>query len=225
MKNSVPLFNLLLWASFSIAQPNISVVAVEGFENPVDYSSVSGTGVNLTLTLFNDDDDTEANDLSILYLTEEMILNAQAPGILVPEQLIEIAGQSNIQLPVNDFQITTQQFRVGGNIVVIWPSYVDPLTDTLMINVNVKDTASIGFENFLSDAMVRERVLKSLHGSFVDLPEVKYVEIYNLKGVMINRLDNNELLTQALLSNQIYLVRVYTTIGTHFSFLTSHRGY
>lgn len=214
-------FLALLWSIYAQAQPNYSVTNVTGFENPVDYSYINGgVGVDLVLTVFNSDDDDESEDLAILYLTEEMILDAAAPGVLVTQQIIDIPATSSIEIPVYNLQITTEQFRVGGNIVVIWPSYVDPLTDTLEINVNVNDTLVSGYREFLFDEQSRKEVLKALHQNQELLPEIESIEIYTLKGELVRSLSDNQILDRKELPNCILLVRVKTQTGTIFSFVT-----
>lgn len=216
-----------LWFLFLVcsmgltAQPNYSVTNVSGFENPVDYSYMTGgVGVDLVLTVFNSDDNDESEDLAILYLTEEMILDAAAPGVLVTEQTIDIPASSSIEIPVYNLQITTEQFRVGGNIVVIWPSYVDPLTDTLEINVNVNDTLVSGYREFLFDGQSRQDVLKALHQNQELLPEIESIELYTLNGALVKSLSGNQVLDRNELPPCILLVRVKTREGTLFSFVT-----
>ncbi len=220
MKVYHSLFLLILVSTFTIAQPDYSITSVVGFENPVQYTSVSGLGIDLTLTIYNSDDNDESEDLAILYLTDEMIVNAQLPSEMLPEQTIDIPALSSIELPVVGFDITTDKFRVGGNIVVIWPSYVDPLTDSLEVNVEVLDTMSVGYEGFLVDLIKREEVLRALHKADFDMPiGIESIEIYNLKGQKVKALFANEIVEDADLPRGLMLIRVNTSAGTYFSFL------
>jgi hypothetical protein len=220
MKVYHSLFLLILVSTFTIAQPDYSITSVVGFENPVQYTSVSGLGIDLTLTIYNSDDSDESDDLAILYLTDEMIVNAELPAEMLPEQTINIAALSSIELPVIGFDITNDKFRVGGNIVVIWPSYVDPLTDSIQVNVEVLDTLSVGYEGFLIDLDKRQEVLRALHQESFDMPPgIEKIEIYNLKGQKVKSLRNDELIEDADLPKGLMLIRVYTYAGTYFSFL------
>jgi len=220
MKVLKSLIYLIFVTTLSIAQPNYSVTSVTGFENPVSYTYVTGLGLDLNLTIYNSDDNDESEDLAILYLTDEMIINAELPGELLPQQIINIPALSSIDLPVNGFDITTDKFRVGGNIVVIWPSYLDPLTDTLQVNVEVIDTLNIGYADFLIDFNKREEVLKALHKADFDMPiGIESIEIYNLRGQKIKALFANEIAEDADLPRGLMLIRVNTSAGTYFSFL------
>ena len=219
MRKCVLFFWIVISAGLS-AQPNYSLTGISGFENPVDYSYISGSGVNLILDIYNADDDDESENLAILYLTEEMILQSAPPAEMLPEQTIDIPSQSFLQLPVNDFQINTDQFRVGGNIVVIWPSYVDPLTDTLEINVTVNDTLVMGYQEFLFNPNIRTEVLRALHAGKTNIPQIERIEVYNLKGQLIRELSGQVVENPASLPDCILLVRVYTDAGTHLSFVT-----
>jgi hypothetical protein len=216
----IVLFWLVLISPKLWAQPNYSITSLSGFENPVDYSYISGSGVNLVLDLYNSSDDDESENLAILYLTEEMILQSEPPAEMQSEQLIDIPAESFLQLPVNDFQVNTDQFRVGGNIVVIWPSYVDPLTDTLEINVTVNDTLVTGYKEFLFHPETRDEVLRALHSGNTNVPKVDRIEVYNLKGQLVKQFTGSESVHHVAFPNCILLVRVYTDAGTYFSFVT-----
>ena len=149
-----------------------------------------------------------------------MIVNAELPAEMLAEQTIDIPALSSIELPVNGFDITTDQFRVGGNIVVIWPSYVDPLTDTLEIEVEVLDTLSAGYDGFLFDLDKRNDILKALHQTDFEMPvDIAKIEVYNLKGQNVKSIKPDQTIVEADLPEGIMLVRVTTNAGTYFSFL------
>jgi hypothetical protein len=132
------------------AQEIIRATALTGFDDPSQYNFVAGADYDLTVTLVNDsDDDDFSEDLSVLYLTDKMIDDATPPEILVPEAIVSVLSLSSIDLPVLNFPINPNNFRVGGNIVVIWPSYSAPAIDSLNINVNVADTSVVGLNDEL----------------------------------------------------------------------------
>lgn len=140
---------LVLQSSLN-AQEIIRATALTGFDDPSQYNFVSGADYDLTVTLVNDsDDDDFQEDLSVLYLTDKMIDDATPPATLVPEAIVTVPALQTIDLPVLNFQIQPNNFRVGGNIVVIWPSYSAPAIDSLNINVNVADTSVVGINNQL----------------------------------------------------------------------------
>jgi hypothetical protein len=149
MRNLIYILCLVFQTSLH-SQEIIRAVALTGFEDPCEYNFVAGVNYDLAVTLLNesDDDDFEEN-LTILYLTEKMIDDATPPEILVPEAIVSVSPLNSIDLPVLDFPINPNNFRVGGNIVVIWPSYSAPAIDSLNINVNVADTSVVGINDEL----------------------------------------------------------------------------
>lgn len=132
------------------AQDIIRVAALSGFDDLSQYNFVGGESYDLTVTLVNDNLVNDfLEDLSVLYLTDKMIDDATPPEVLVPQAIVAIPALGNTDLPVSDFPINPNNFRVGGNIVVIWPSYSAPAIDSLNIDVNVADTIALGTNNQL----------------------------------------------------------------------------
>jgi hypothetical protein len=132
------------------AQEIIRATALTGFDDPSQYNFVAGATYNLAVTLLNESDDDEfQEDLSVLYLTDKMIDDATPPAILVPEAIVTVPPLGTVDLPVTGYPINPNNFRVGGNIVVIWPSYSAPAIDSLNINVNVADTSVVGMNDAL----------------------------------------------------------------------------
>lgn len=149
MRNLILIFCLLVQYSLH-AQEIIRATALSGFDDPSQYNFVAGATYDLTVTLVNDsDDDDFLEDLEILYLTDKMIDDATPPEILVPQAIVAVPALGTIDLPVLNYPINPNNFRVGGNIVVIWPSYSAPAIDSLAINVNVADTSVVGINNNL----------------------------------------------------------------------------
>lgn len=143
------LFFILLHPSL-YAQDTIRTAALIGFDDPSIYNFVGGETYDLTVTLVNDNEDDDfQEDLSVLYLTDKMIDDATPPEVLVPQEIVAIPALGSVDLPVSDFPINPNNFRVGGNIVVIWPSYSTPAIDSLSINLDVADTVILGTNNQL----------------------------------------------------------------------------
>jgi hypothetical protein len=149
MRNLILIFCLALQSTL-YSQEIIRAVALNGFDDPSQYNFVGGVTYDLTVTLVNDsDDDDFLEDLEILYLTDKMIDDATPPEILVPQAIVAVPALGNIDLPVLNYPVNPNNYRVGGNIVVIWPSYSAPAIDSLAINVNVADTSVVGLNNVL----------------------------------------------------------------------------
>ncbi len=149
MRNLI-LILCLLFQSSLYSQEIIRTVALTGFDDPSQYNFVAGANYDLAVTLLNEsDDDDFEEDLTILYLTDKMIDDATAPEVLVPQAIVFVPALGTTDLPVNDYPINPNNFRVGGNIVVIWPSYSAPAIDSLNINVNVADTSVVGLNDEL----------------------------------------------------------------------------
>jgi hypothetical protein len=144
MKIRILLFFILLQPSL-YAQDTIRIAALIGFDEPSIYNFVGGETYDLTVTLVNENEDDDfQEDLSVLYLTDKMIAEATPPEVLVPQEIVAIPALGTVDLPVSDFPINPNNFRVGGNIVVIWPSYSTPAIDSLNINLDVADTLILG---------------------------------------------------------------------------------
>jgi len=214
-------FLVLFITGSMFAQPNFRVIDLQGFTDPSDYSYISGSGYDLTLTVENIDDNEETETVAFMYLTDKMILNSTPPAEMVEELEYTIPALSTIEVPVLGFDLNTEQFRVGGNIVVIWPSFVDSLTDTLDVVVNVSDTLKLGYEGFLESPEMRKEVIQRLHGlSNSDaLPEVKSISLYRLNGQLIHRYEGDAYIKELDVPSEMLLVHVETNSGTYFSFI------
>lgn len=163
MRNLI-LILCLLFQSSLYSQEIIRAVALTGFEDPCEYNFVAGINYDLAVTLLNEsDDDDFEEDLTILYLTGKMIDDATAPEVLVPQAIVAVPALGTTDLPVNDYPINPNNFRVGGNIVVIWPSYSGPAIDSLYINVNVADTSVVGLNDALEALVKSQFSLKNLN--------------------------------------------------------------
>lgn len=208
---------LLGVAGFVNAQ--LSVTNVTGFENPVDYSFVGGN-LYLQVTVYNSDDTPETEDVTIMYLTDQMDVYSSPAEELIPQTYMNIPGLGSSTYPVPSFDVTPEQFRVGGNIVVIWPSFSGICDDSLIVNVTVNDTLTAGYKKFFSDDDVRREVLRMLHQNLPLAPEIDYVEVFDTRGRLLRTYSGDAICGPADLPNGILFIRVYTSAGTHFSFGT-----
>ena len=110
------------------AQSVVNVTSVVGFPLSVILDSaysfsaivtyVSGSGS----TIF-------AENLRLKYQTDKMVEEGLTPGIFGPSQ--DILFELNVpeEIEVNNFTFDPVNFRQGGNIVVIWPSFADGISD------------------------------------------------------------------------------------------------
>ncbi|MCB0819542.1 MAG: hypothetical protein KDC13_02880 [Bacteroidetes bacterium] len=208
---------LLGVAGFANAQ--LSVTNVTGFENPVDYSFIGGN-LYLQVTVYNSDDTPETEDVTIMYLTDQMELNASPAEELIQQTYMDIPGMSSVNYSVPAFNVNTEQFRVGGNIVVIWPSYSHPPDDSLLVNVTVNDTLTAAYSKFFSEPEARSQVLKMLHQNLPLVPGIEKVEVYDTRGRLLRTYSGDAIEGPADLPGGILFVKVYTTAGTYFSFGT-----
>lgn len=182
MRNLILIFCLAIQSTL-YSQEIIRAIALIGFDDPSQYNFVGGATYDLTVTLVNDsDDDDFEEDLSVLYLTEKMIDDATPPEILVPQALVAIPALGTIDLPVLNYPVNPNNYRVGGNIVVIWPSYSAPAIDSLAINVNVADTSVVGINNELEKLANMQFSLKNFEGAPFFKSGVKKLWLVNSEG-------------------------------------------
>ena len=90
------------------------------------------------LPVFSDD------NLRIKYITDKMLENGLDAGNMGGPQDVTIQLGETVELEIWNFDILNEQFRTGGNIVVIWPSYgVEAPTDSLTLELQATESQGI----------------------------------------------------------------------------------
>ena len=126
----------LLFGLFVHAQNVVNVTSVLNFPTSVSLGDQYSFSVGLTY-VSGENLTFSPEYLRLNYLTDKMIELDNEPEFLGPPH-DELIFSQNIPLAVevNDFDFDSSNFRQGGNIVVIWPSYVGGNTnDSLSITV------------------------------------------------------------------------------------------
>ncbi len=137
MKNRLlRLIFTLLSASAIQAQSVINVTDISGWPDSVAIGSSSSFSVSVTY-VSGIQQNFIAENLRIKYLTDKMVENdIEAENFAPPEDVFFTLGNS-FDIFVQDFTFDSTNFRQGGNIVVIWPSYGGGTTsDSLIASID-----------------------------------------------------------------------------------------
>ena len=129
-----------LFGTLVKAQNVVNVTSLTGFPASANFDStysftvavtyISGTGP----TIF-------AENLRLKYLSDKMIEDGLAPGIFDPSQDVLLELNNPLEIEVDDFNFDSSEFRQGGNIVVIWPSFAgNTPSDSLQTTVQGIDS-------------------------------------------------------------------------------------
>jgi hypothetical protein len=193
-----------------MAQNVVRVTGLVGFDDPSQYNFVAGATYDLTATMvLEEGDDGFEENITLLYLTDKMIDEATPPATLVPEAIYIMEQGIPLDVPVPGYGITPANFRVGGNIVVIWPSYADPAIDSLEINVNVIDTLTTGF----SEIVYKQWIPQLNQGSFslesAREAGVSAIRVYDINGKVIPANANNQISLRGMPSSYYMLSFLY----------------
>ncbi len=138
MKNRLlRLIFTLLSASAIQAQSVINITDILGWPDSVEIDSSYSFSVSVTY-VSGSQQNFIAQNLRIKYLTDKMVENdIDAESFAPPEDVSFTLGNS-FDILVQDFTFDSTNFRQGGNIVVIWPSYIGGTTsDSLTTSVDV----------------------------------------------------------------------------------------
>lgn len=193
-----------------MAQNVVRVTALTGFNDPSQYNFVAGAVYDLTATMVLEegDDDFEEN-ITLLYITDKMVDDGTPAATLVPETIYIMEQGIPLEVPVPDYGITPANFRVGGNIVVIWPSYSDPTIDSLEINVNVADTLSIGFSEIVHKQWIPQLNQGSFSIASAHEAGVAAFRVYDISGKRIPANADNQISLRGMPSGFYLLSFLY----------------
>lgn len=127
----------LVCSIFVHAQNVVNVTSVINFPASISLGDQYSFAVGLTY-VSGENSTFSPEYLRLKYLTDKMIEENNEPEFLGPfhDELI-FSQNVPLTIDVNDFEFDSLNFRQGGNIVVIWPSYVGGNTDdSLSISVD-----------------------------------------------------------------------------------------
>lgn len=193
-----------------MAQNVVRVTGLVGFDDPSQYNFVAGATYDLTATMILDegDDDFEEN-ITLLYITDKMVDDGTPAATLVPEAIYIMEQGVPLDVPVPDYGITPANFRVGGNIVVIWPSYADPTIDSLEINVNVADTLTTGFSELVHKQWIPQLNQGSFSIESAREAGVSAIRVYDISGKRIPANADNQISLRGMPSGYYMLSFFY----------------
>jgi hypothetical protein len=148
-RKSLALFLLSLGLhSSGFTQSVVSVTSVQGFPAILNIGQSYDLAVEVSYEsgvapVFVED------NLSINYLTDKMIENGNDAAQMGGPQEVSIPLGESLLLDVWDFDVIEEQFREGGNIVVIWPSYNGNVpNDSLMLELQTSESQGVtGLKN------------------------------------------------------------------------------
>lgn len=113
---------IFLFGIIGKTQNVVNVTSVIGFPATANFDSNYSFSVAVTYTsgmmptIF-------AENLRLKYLSDKMIEDGLAPGIFCASQDVSLELNNPTEIEVDEFTFDTSEFRQGGNIVVIWPSF------------------------------------------------------------------------------------------------------
>jgi hypothetical protein len=114
---------MLLIAVNSYSQSVVNVTSITGWPSTVLIDSAYSFSVTVAYVSGVQPSFT-AENLRLKYITDKMVANdIDAENFGPPEDVFFTLGNS-FEIEVDDFTFDSTNFRQGGNIVVIWPSFV-----------------------------------------------------------------------------------------------------
>jgi len=114
---------MLLIAVNSYSQSVVNVTSITGWPSTVLIDSAYSFSVTVAYVSGVQPSFT-AENLRLKYITDKMVANdIDAENLGPPEDVFFTLGNS-FEIEVDDFTFDSTNFRQGGNIVVIWPSFV-----------------------------------------------------------------------------------------------------
>lgn len=200
---------LLIVASFAGKSQNfIRTIGLSGFDNPSEYNFLAGAEYDLFVTVKYEagDDPVFIDDITIMYITDKMIDDGTGSLELIPEIPVNIPLGETDDLFRPNFEINPNNFRVGGNIVVIWPSYSVPPLDSLLYELEVSDTLGTGIRHDLeTQARIQFASKKLIAGTFYSLG-IKSMTLYGIDGQKLCALKPNTEFDLSSLPKGYYLL-------------------
>jgi hypothetical protein len=118
----------LLIAVNSYSQSVVNVTSITGWPSTVLIDSAYSFSVTVAYVSGVQPSFT-AENLRLKYITDKMVANdIDAENLGPPEDVFFTLGNS-FEIEVDDFTFDSTNFRQGGNIVVIWPSFVGGISN------------------------------------------------------------------------------------------------
>jgi len=144
----LPVF-ICLYVS-GIAQSVVNVTSVQGFPDVLIIGQSYDLVIGLSYESGNQPIFYEDN-LRIKFLTDKMVENGLDAANMGGPLDVSIQLGETLEIEIWDFDVVEEQFRVGGNIVVIWPSYNGNVpADSLTLELQATESQGIaGLEKIL----------------------------------------------------------------------------
>lgn len=118
----------LLIAVNSYSQSVVNVTSITGWPSTVTIDSSYSFSATVTY-VSGVPSSFMAENLRLKYITDKMVANdIDAENFGPPEDVFFTLGNS-FEIQVEDFTFDSTNFRQGGNIVVIWPSFVGGISN------------------------------------------------------------------------------------------------
>jgi hypothetical protein len=202
----------------SIGQSLVNVTSVQGFPDVL----VIGQSYNLVVGLsyvsggqpvFSED------NLRIKYLTDKMIEDGLDAAHMGAPLDVNIALGETLEVEIWDFDVLEEQFRVGGNIVVIWPSYNgNPPSDTLLLELQATDSQGVmGLQKVLPE-MQKFWVNSEIEKKEFDALAIQNAWISDAMGKVICTIAPNRQWDNNLWPAGIYYLSITDRQGRFFTY-------
>lgn len=113
---------VLFTTVFSTLKAQQVVLSVDSVFFPYNGVFYGGPTYTIDIRVSNQGNAPYNGSFELMYLTDKMIANLDSPAIFYPNQQLILNPANILQFSVDSFAFdTTANFKVGGNIVVVWP--------------------------------------------------------------------------------------------------------
>lgn len=190
--NILKIFLLALLAPLSLGAQNILKVNSVNMPPLVEYDFVAGANYDIQVELFYESGDAVlTEDVTIMFQTDKMVQESQPPEVFIPEQTVNMPLGGYQILTADNFPFQPSDFRVGGNIVVIWPSYSDTTTDSLQTTVDVSDTLLTGFDKAQESLIMQALKSGQMNAQWLQNQGIRGCHLMGIDGKAIRLEDWN----------------------------------
>jgi hypothetical protein len=216
----------LLLGHYARSQNSLSIVGID-FPSEVTM----GSFVSVSVQVQNTSSYYQSGELNI-YLHNDSIGADHVSQMPMLNNVMQYFGGGQIRTYFFNMPINQSNFRLGGNTIVIWPSFELPglPTNGVEINVLVKEESGMGFEKRAEQS---PNIYPNPAQHFINIDGFKSsekvtVRIYNLQGaeLLVKNLvlDLKNIINIAELNNGTYFVTFETEKGIRSSkYFTVHK--
>lgn len=187
----------VLMSQFSFAQTGLSIVGI-------DFPSEANMGsyISFSVQIQNTDSNNVIGDLNV-YLHNGDVNESHVFELPETQNVMQYFGGGQTRTYYFNIPVGNSNFRIGGNTVVIWPSFELPgvPVNGIEVNIFINKDDGIGFENL------------NRMGVIYPNPATNFISIKGLKTndmhtVRIFNLAGTELFSQQLVSLQTEFINV-----------------